>query len=133
MKLKGWIYRAATQVNVLSPENFNIVEADVVVSAEGRIKYFAHGEKYQRYRGLRQWHGIRWNVCELGRPIRFSLKEYDETSWNEQELSEGLMGVGWHHSTPRVGKPSTWGRMPLCCDASIDAIANTQRLGNRYA
>jgi hypothetical protein len=79
MKLKERIYQAATQVNVLSSEMFLFVEADTF-HFEGRQHCsYDIARKLQLYRGLRQWHGIRWALCELGRSIELP-QGYAETS-----------------------------------------------------
>ena len=57
MKLKEWIYQAATQVNVLSHEIFNIAEVDAVDN-DGRQQCCNAKVRKQHFcRGQRQWHG----------------------------------------------------------------------------
>src|SRR3989338_8991245 len=94
MKLRRGIYQAVTQVNVLSPEIVDIVEADTVHD-DGRQYYMTH---YRResigYRGLRQWHDIRWKRRKLGRSIKFFVKKYAETSQRRRESAKDLMEVG---------------------------------------
>ena len=119
MKLKERIYQAATQVNVLSPETSLIVEADTF-HFEGKPHCCnVIARKQQLYRGLRQWHGIRWKRCELGRSIEL-LEGYTETSCEKQGLVDGSMEVGLIDSTLRVGKPSTWGSGQQRCDSVRD-------------
>ena len=61
------MYQAATKVNVLSPVMFIVggVEAFHCVRKQQTMSRI--GKVYGTSRGLRQWHGTRWNVCELGR------------------------------------------------------------------
>lgn len=116
MKLREWIYQATTQVNVLSPEMSYVVEVDTF-HAEGRQHHRARqGKGLWLYRGLRQLHGIRWMIRELGRSIGFlppSLKLwrtsewYTKTSSEKQGLVKDPMEVGLTGSTPRTGKPAT--------------------------
>ena len=67
MKPEESIYQAATKVNVLSPVIFDIVGAEVFHFIRKQHVYNRIGKVVPSYRGLRQWHGIRWNLCELGR------------------------------------------------------------------
>ncbi len=118
MKLKEWIHQAATKVNVLSPENILIIEADAVHVAGRQYCCNVMARKQQLYRGLRQWHDVRWEICELGRSIKLSYKEYTETSYEKQELVNGLMEVGLTDSTRRAGKLSAWGSGQQKCASS---------------
>ena len=106
MKLREWIYQATTQVNVLSPVSSCIVEADAVHICGRQNCCNDMARKQQLYRGLRQLHGIRWKIRELGRSIGL-LKWYVKTSYERQELAEGSMEVGLTGSTPKTGNPST--------------------------
>ena len=81
MKPIGGTYQAATQVKVLSPENYDIIEADVLHSAEGSMKGGDMVSHHSLYRGLSPWHDMRWNLRKLGRSSMFS-KEYARTSQN---------------------------------------------------
>ena len=73
MKPRCGIYQAATKVNEFSPVMFNIVEADVFICAEGntRVDEKKMASQSLLYRGLNQWHDIRWILCELGRSVMF--------------------------------------------------------------
>ena len=64
-------YQAATQVKVLSPVIFNVVEADALHYAESRMKGDDMVSHYLLYRGPRPWHGMRWKLSELGRSSVF--------------------------------------------------------------
>ena len=65
MKPIGGTYQAATQVKVLSPENYDIIEADVFHSAEGSMKGGDMVSHHSLYRGLSPWHDMRWNLHKL--------------------------------------------------------------------
>jgi hypothetical protein len=47
---------------------------------------------YPSYRGLRQWHGTRWKLWELGSDL-FFLEEYGKTSLKGQGISDGSLEV----------------------------------------
>ena len=107
MKLREWIYQATTQVNVLSPVTSLVIGVDAVHICGRQNCCNDKARKQQLYRGLRQLHGIRWTIRELGRSIGL-LNRYAETSSEKRELAEGSMEVGLTGSTPKTGKPSTW-------------------------
>ena len=67
MKLGERIYQAVMQVNVLSSEIYDIVEADTVIIVEGKRKVDVKASQPLLYRSLRQQHDIRWCLLELGR------------------------------------------------------------------
>ena len=60
-------YQAATQVKVLSPVMFNVVEADVFHDAESSTKDDVMVSHHSLYRGQSPWHGMKWKLSELGR------------------------------------------------------------------
>ena len=64
--------QTATKVKVLSPVNYNIIEADSFHVLEGNKRSFARVRSFFRYRGLSPWYDYEWKVQELGRPERFS-------------------------------------------------------------
>ena len=101
-------YQAATQVKVLSPEMYHIIEADVFHCAEGSMKGDAMVSHHSLYRGQSPWHVMRWNLRKLGRSSVFS-KEYVGTSQNRQELTNDTEEVGLTDSTQSMGKLCTWG------------------------
>ena len=127
MKLMGGIYQAATQVNVLSSEIFNIIEADVFHNAEGSTKGDVMVSHHLLYRSPRQWHDIRWNLRKLGRSFAFS-KEYAGTSQNRRGLANDAKEVGLIDSTWSMGKPCTWGSDQQWNDWLSTIQNNTQRL-----
>jgi hypothetical protein len=125
MKLRERIYQAVMQINVLSPETSHIVEVDAV-HIRGRQHHHARNDKgLWLYRGLRQWHDIRWMIRELGRSTEL-LERYAETSCEKQELADGLVEVGLTGSTLRTGKPATWGSGQQGCDTARNKI-DTQK------
>ena len=101
-------YQAATQVKVLSPEIYIIIEADVLHCAEGSMKGGNMVSHHSLYRDPSPWHGMRWSLRKLGRSSVFS-KEYAGTSQNRQGLANDSEEVGLTDSTRSVGKLCTWG------------------------
>ena len=101
-------YQAATQVKVLSPEIFDIIEVDVLFSTENSMRDGAMVSHYSLYRGLSPWHDVRWKLSELGRSSVFS-KGYARTSQNRQGLANDTEEVGLTDSTWSIGKLCAWG------------------------
>ena len=101
-------YQAATQVKVLSPVMYDVVEADVFHYAESRTKGDAMVSHHLLYRGLSPWHGMKWKLSELGRSSVF-LKGYVKTSQQRRELANDTEEVGLVDSTSNMGKPCAWG------------------------
>lgn len=101
-------YQAATQVKVLSPEIYDIIEADVFHCAEGSMKDDTMVSHHSLYRGPSLWHDMRWILRKLGRSSVFS-KEYAGTSQNRRGLANGAEEVGLTDSTRSIGKLCTWG------------------------
>ena len=77
MKLEGWMYQATTRtsVNVLSHEKFIIAGVDTVHNGGRLHRCTAKAKGTATCRGLRQLHGTRWKIGELGRSIGFSKKK----------------------------------------------------------
>ncbi|MFP3027260.1 MAG: hypothetical protein ACEY3L_13885, partial [Wolbachia sp.] len=101
-------YQATTKVKVLSPEISNIIEADVLHSAEGNMKGDAMVSHHSLYWGLSPLHDMRWSLRKLGRSSVF-LQEYVGPSQNRQELTNDTEEVGLTDSTRSIGKLCTWG------------------------
>jgi len=120
-------YQAATQVKVLSPEIFDIVDADVFHYAESNTKDDVMVSRHLVYRGLSPWHGMRWKLNELGRSSVFS-KEYVVLSRQGRESTNDAEEVGLTDSTLSLGKPSTWGSGQRWRDCLRTCQTNTQRL-----
>ena len=120
-------YQAATKVKVLSPVIYDIIEADVLHYAEGSTKGDAKVSHHSLYRGLSPWHGMRWNLHELGRSLIF-LRRYVGTRQQSQELTNDIREVGLTDSTRSMGKPCTWGSGQQWRDRLGTSLTNTQRL-----
>ena len=101
-------YQAAMQVKVLSPEIYDIIEADVLRYTEGSMNVDVMVSHHSLYRGRSPWHGMRWSLRKLGRSSVFS-EEYVGTSQNRRELANDTEEVGLIDSTRSVGKLRTWG------------------------
>ena len=102
-------YQTATQVNVLSPEIYNIGNGRQFSYAGRHYKVFRFGKKYLAPRGLRQWYGNEWKLQELGRSWQFRRSDY-----NKENLS--FMGVNTHPVTQvLVGSNNRKGRNPDDC------------------
>lgn len=108
MKLIEGTYQAATQVKVLSPVIWNIIEVDVFAQTEDNMKDGDMVSHHSLYRGLSPWHDMKWILRELGRSSVFS-KEYVGTSQNRQGLTNDVEEVGLIDSTLSIGKLCTWG------------------------
>ena len=102
----------AKAVNVLSPENYNVEEADSVHLLEGNMWCRVKGKRRSLFRGLRQCYGIEGKRQELGisnpfqhRITRMAVDERDPkrpSSWqsatphcNEREEKAATMLVAW--------------------------------------
>ena len=114
------MYQAATQVNVLSHEIIHIAGADAVHLSGRPQCCYVKASKQHSCRGLRQRHGTRWKICELGRSTEFLKGRYAQTSLGRQECANDSMEVGLIDSTPKTGKPSTWGSGQQRSDRSND-------------
>jgi hypothetical protein len=128
LKLLGGTYQAATQVKGLSPEIFNVVEADVFHDNGKQHRNDEMASHILLCRGLRPWHGMKWKVHELGRSALFP-QGYDGASCTRQGLLNDRAEVGLADSTRSMGKPYTWESGQQGRDRSSKALINTQRLG----
>lgn len=115
------------QMKVLSPEIFNVVEADVLHNAESGMKGDDKVSCHLLYRGRRPWHGMRWRLSELGRSSVF-LERYAETSQQRRGLANGTGEVGLADSTLGMGKPYTWGSGQQWSDGLSTCLVTLQRL-----
>jgi hypothetical protein len=127
MKPIGGTYQAATQVKVLSPEMYDIIEADVFHCAESSMKDDDMVSHHSLYRGRSPWHDMRWNLRELGRSSIFS-REYVGTSQNRRGLANDIEEVGLIDSTWSVGKLCTWGSDQQYGGCDNGNWSNTRRL-----
>jgi len=71
MKPSEGMYQTATKVRVLSPEIFNIEEADSFHLLEGCINCTVMARGSLLFRGLRPWYGTERKLSEPGRPVQF--------------------------------------------------------------
>ena len=92
---------------------FNIIEVDVFAMTEDNTKGSVIVSYHLLYRGLRQWHDMKWTLYELGRSSVFS-QEYAETSQNRRGLAKDAEEVRLTDSTPSIGKLCTWGSGQQC-------------------
>lgn len=122
--------QAATQVKVLSPEIFNIVEVDVLHYAEDSMKGDAMVSRHSLYRGLSPWHVLRWKLSELGRSSVFLGMRYGKTSQQRRGLSNDAEEVGLTDSTLSAGKLYTRGSGQQWSVKLSSDFTNTQGLGN---
>lgn len=127
VKLTEGTYQAATQVKVLSPEIYNVIEADVLHETESSMKDDVMVSHHSLYRGQRPWHDRKWRLRELGRSS-VSLKEYVGTSRQRRGLTNDTEEVGLVDSTLSLGKPSTWGSGQRLNDWLRSRQVNTLRL-----
>jgi len=119
--------QAATQVKVLSPVMYNVVEADVFHCAESSTKGDAKASHHSLYRGLSPWHGMKWKLSELGRSSVFR-KRYAGTSQKRRGLAEDAEEVGPADSTLSIGKLCTWGSGWQWSDGLSTCFTDQQRL-----
>jgi hypothetical protein len=122
--------QAATQVKVLSPEIFNIVEVDVFHDAEDSMKGDVMVSRHSLYRGLSPWHALRWKLSELGRSSVFLRMRYAKTSQQRRGLANDAEEVGLTDSTLSVGKLHTWGSGQQWSTKFSSGLTNTQGLCN---
>lgn len=89
MKPTNEKFQAATQVNVVSLEIWQMAKDDSIGTLEVSTALYAIASILQLCRGHRQWHGTEWNVTEPGRPYHiFNTLEYwwTSTSYKETEM-----------------------------------------------
>jgi hypothetical protein len=127
VKPMGGTYQAATQVKVLIPVIFDVVEADVFHCAESGTKGDVKVSHHLLYRGLRPWHDMRWKLGELGRSSVF-LKRYAETSQQRRGLANDTEEVGLADITLSMGKPYTRGSGQQWSDGLSTCPVAQQRL-----
>lgn len=94
MKPQEGMNQTATQVKVLSPENFNIEEADSLHLLEGRVSDTAMARYRSLLRGLSPRYGSVWKLPEPGRPDVLSQKRIFENNPERGEFKNGTSGVG---------------------------------------
>lgn len=123
--------QAVTQVNVLSPVIFNVVEADELHNygrqhLHHRIGQDGEGSTGVLGNGMIQDGSYVNSGDPSGSP---RIVEYAGTSRQGQGLADDLVEVGLIDSTRSVGKPRTWGSDQQVRDNSNSCCSNTWRLG----
>lgn len=101
-------------VNVLSPVIFVVVEADAVHVCGRRNLFVRYGQEQVDSIGVLGSCMIQKGYAvNLGEPLCSCTEhsgEYVPTSQQRQGRTNGTTAVGPACSTPRTGKPCTWGR-----------------------
>ncbi|NOQ87120.1 MAG: hypothetical protein GQ554_09605 [Deltaproteobacteria bacterium] len=103
MKPPEGMYQTATKVKVLSPETYNIEEADSVRKLEGRMSYTAMARYSLLFRGLRPWYGTERKLSEPGRPVLFLQRQMPGNNLERREFRDDSAGVGLIHSRGVAG------------------------------
>jgi len=78
MKPPERMHQTATKVKVLSPEKFNIEDANSFHLLEGRMNYTVMARYGLLFRGLRPWYGAERRLSESGRPVQFPQRRISE-------------------------------------------------------
>ncbi len=88
------MYQTAMKMNVLSPVNFNVRDADSLHLLEGNTNDVAMARHHSVSRGLRQWYGTERELQELGRsglfPSRISAANPERGERAEHRPEVGL-------------------------------------------
>jgi hypothetical protein len=103
MKPPEGMQQTATKVKVLSPENFNIEEADSFHVLEGRISQTVMARYGSLFRGLRPWYGAERKLSEPGRPALFPQRRIPENNLKRRGFRNDSAGVGLIHSRGVAG------------------------------
>jgi hypothetical protein len=96
-------YQTATQVKVLSPEIFNVGEADSVHLLEGSIVHLAKARDVLLSRGLSPWYGIEGRLQELGRSRAFPDNRISAYNLRRRGRRDDVLEVGLAHSRGVTG------------------------------
>lgn len=109
-KLRSGMYWVVMKVKEVSPEIYNIVEADIIWAMESRTHNYDMVSSYGST-GVLDHDTIQDGIYQnLGDPLHSYESEYLKTSYQKQGLRKDVMEVGLTHSTLSMGKPYTWGR-----------------------
>lgn len=103
MKPPEGMYQTATKVKVLSPEIYDIEEADSFHLLEGSMSYTAMARSSSLFRGLRPWYGIERKLSEPGRPVLFPRERIPGNNLKKRGFRDGSAGVGLIHSRGVAG------------------------------
>ena len=95
------------QVNLLSPENYIVVQVEVVDTTEDRRVAPAKGEGAVPGRGRSEQHAAQGLMMEPGKPRAAVLTTQNVRMGSYRGTTEdgipGLLGLGWLHSTWEIG------------------------------
>jgi len=97
------MYQTATKVRVLSPEKFNIEEADSFHLLEGRMNYTVIARYGLLFRGLRPWYGTERKLSEPGRPVLFPQRRIPGNNPERRGFRDDSTGVGLIHNRGVAG------------------------------
>jgi len=103
MKPPEGIYQTATKVKVLSPEIYDIEEADSFHWLEGSMSYTVMARNSSLFRGLRPWYGTERKLSEPGRPVLFLQERIPGNNLERRGFRDGSAGVGLIHSRGVAG------------------------------
>jgi hypothetical protein len=103
MKPPAGMCQTATKVKVLSPEIFNIEEADSFHLLEGRISCTVMARCGLLFRGLRPWYGTERKLSEPGRPVQFLREQIPGNNLKRRGFRDDCAGVGLIHSRGVTG------------------------------
>ena len=103
MKPPEGMYQTATKVKVLSPEIYDIEEADSFHKLEGSMSYTAMARSSSLFRGLRPWYGTGRKLSEPGRPVLFLRERMPGNNLKRRGFRDGSAGVGLIHSRGVAG------------------------------
>lgn len=97
MKLSKGKYQTAMQVKGLSPEKYNIEEADSFHLLECGTNCDEKARSRMLLRGLRPWYGMEKKLQELGRPELLPEGRISANNPKKRGSGEGNSGVGLTH------------------------------------
>jgi hypothetical protein len=103
MKPPAGMCQTATKVKVLSPEIFNIEEADSFHLLEGRISCTVMARCGLLFRGLRPWYDTERKLSEPGRPVQFLREQIPGNNLKRRGFRDDCAGVGLIHSRGVTG------------------------------
>jgi hypothetical protein len=103
MKPPAGMCQTATKVKVLSPEIFDIEEADSFHLLEGCKSCTAMARCGLLFRGLRPWYGTERKLSEPGRPVQFLREQIPGNNLERRGFRDDCTGVGLIHSRGVTG------------------------------
>lgn len=103
MKLQDRNYQTATQVKVLSPAIFNVIEAESFHLFEGNKMNFDMVKNSYLYRGLSPQYGSERSSQKLGRSKQFSCKRIFADNLKKRGSENDCLEVGLFRSKGVAG------------------------------